>query len=118
MSRAVGSAAQQLCFGRGELVVGEHALLVQRRELLQLIAHRRPGCGRGLGRRSLGRRGLLRRRGLLLLKLADAVVLASLVCGSLIRGPGVMLARKVGTPADRSGAQERASSSEHLVLLL
>jgi len=29
-----------------------------------------------------------------------------------------MLARQVGTPADRGGAQERASSSEHLVLLL
>src|SRR4249920_2881265 len=27
---AAGSAAQQLCLGRGELVVGEHALLVQR----------------------------------------------------------------------------------------
>src|SRR5437773_12144406 len=32
---AVGSAAQQLCLGHPELLVGEHALLVQRRELLQ-----------------------------------------------------------------------------------
>src|ERR1700757_1568256 len=104
---AVGSAAQQLGLGLGELLVGEHALLVQRRDLLQLIGHRRPGCGRGLGR-----------RGLLLLELADAVVLVGLVRGALIRGPGHMLARQVSAPADRGGAQERASSSEHLVLLL
>jgi hypothetical protein len=57
-------------------------------------------------------------RGLLLLELADAVVLVGLVRGPLIRGPGLMLTRQVGAPADRGGAQERASSSEHLCLLL
>src|SRR5215468_11473489 len=91
-----GSAAHQLCFRCGELFIAERALLVQRRDLLQLIGHGEPGR-----RSSLRRRRLLRRRGLLgllLLQCADSLVLIGLVRGPLIRFAGLMVARYVGPP--------------------
>src|SRR5438309_11751375 len=66
-TRDLGSAAdrrlsaEQPGFGGGEFVVGQRALLVQGRELLQLIGHRRCRGGRVLGRRvRSGQRLILR----------------------------------------------------------
>src|ERR1022692_4664222 len=68
---ADGWSAEQLGLGGSELVVGQGALLMQGRELVQLIEQGRPGgrwrgCGWGRGRR------------LLLLEVADARVLGIL----------------------------------------
>ena len=60
--------AEQFGFGRAELVVGQGTLLMQGRELVQLVEHR--GRGRWLVR--LGRR-------LLLLEVANPLVLLVLL---------------------------------------
>src|SRR5215467_14268063 len=109
------SGAEQLRLGGGELVVGQHALLVQRGQLVELTDHvRRLGWSRGRGRRWL----LIRRRlrlllllvtllliilllvtlllvSLLLFQIADALVLIRLVLGLLLLLPGHMLAGHV-----------------------
>ena len=71
------SGAEQLRLGGGEFVVSQDALLVQRRQLVELVEH-----GRRLGRsRWRGRRRRLGRRlgGLLLFQIADALVLLRLL---------------------------------------
>src|SRR5215831_15700731 len=96
--------------------IAARTLLVQRRDLLQLIGHGGPGRGSGLRRRRLlRRRGLL---GLLLLHCADSLVLVGLVRGPLIRFAGLVLARYAGAAADHGAAHEWAASHEHHCLLL
>src|SRR5215470_11121576 len=70
------SGAEQLRLGGGELVVGQHALLVQRGQLVELTDHvRRLGWSRGRGRRWL----LIRRRRRLLLLVTLLLVILLLV---------------------------------------
>src|SRR5215470_19288809 len=128
------SGAEQLRLGGGELVVGQHALLVQRGQLVELTDHvRRLGWSRGRGRRWL----LIRRRRLLLLvtlllvtlllvtlllvtlllfQIADALVLIRLVLGLLLLLPGHMLAGHVRATANRRCTQQRTPSEHHCLL--
>lgn len=107
-----GSGAEQLGFGRGEFLVGQHALLVQFCQLVQLVDH---GRGRGRGRGILVRRGLLICR--LLLQIADPRVLLLLQLGLLGLAPGRALPRQIRTAAHHGRAQQRTSPSEHRYLL-
>src|ERR1022692_1953085 len=105
---ADGWSAEQLGLGGSELVVGQGALLMQGRELVQLIEQGRPG-GRWRGC-SWGRwRG--RGRRLLLCEVADARVLVILRLCLLLRSPAQTPARDVSGTAYRGCAQQRASSS-------
>src|SRR5262245_7569693 len=68
----LNSGAEQLRLGGGELLIGQHALLVQRGQLVELTDHvRRLGWSRGRGRRWL----LIRRRRLLLVILLLVILL-------------------------------------------
>src|SRR6266480_4257332 len=100
-----GSGAEQLRLGGGEFLVGQHALLVQRGQLVRLVEHgRRLRGGRWRGRGLLGRR---RRRliGLLLFQVADALVLLRLHLCLLRLAPGPALAHHVRAAAHRGRAQ-------------
>src|SRR5690349_9725633 len=105
----------QLGLGGGEYVVGKHALLVQRGQLVQLVDHGRR-LGWSLRRRSL-RRGLLIAR-LLLFHVADARVLIVLVLLPLHRVPGMALPGHVRAATDHGRAQQRTSPPEHHCLLV
>ena len=93
------SGGEQLGLGGGEFVVGQDALLVQRRQLVKLVEHGRR-LGRGRGRR---RRLLLLRR--LLFQIADALVLVRVLLSLLLLAPGHMLACHVRATANRRRTQ-------------
>ncbi len=97
---------EKLGFGRAELVVGQGTLLVQGRELIQLVGHR--GGGRLLVRP--GRR-------LLLLEVANPLVLLVLLLSSLGGSPRDALAGDICTASYCRCAQQRAPSPEHDALL-
>src|SRR5262249_53228356 len=123
-----------LRLGGGELVVGQHALLVQRGQLVELTDHvRRLGWSRGRGRRWL----LIRRRRLLLLvtllliilllvtlllvslllfQIADALVLIRWVRAFPLLLPGLLLPGLLCPPATRRCTQQRTPSEHHCLL--
>src|SRR5216684_4163589 len=95
------SDAEQLLLGRGELLIGQRAVLMQPGELLELLGDR---CVRRTGR--LGIAGL---SPALLFQAADPGILVSLLCGlvSLLRGLvrrslSHLLARHIRATADHS----------------
>src|SRR5437763_4858585 len=94
------SGAEQLGLGGRELVVGQDALLVQRRQLVELVEHgRRLRWSRGRRRRLLLRRRRLVR--LLLFQIVDALVLVRVLLSLLLLTPGHVLAGHVRTTAYR-----------------
>src|SRR5215468_8859175 len=109
------SATEQLGLGRGELLVGQRALLTQLVELVELIEH-----GRSLCRGRLWRGLLVLRRGLLVLRLLllrlevrEALVLLVLRVLRLLRSPAHVPARRICATADHGRAQQRAPSPDH-----
>src|SRR5262249_15392083 len=108
-----GSAAEQLGFGGGELLVGQRALLAQFVELIELIEHGRSLC-RGRLRRGLL---VLRRRLLVLLlclEVREALVLLVLRVLRLLRSPLHVPACRVRATADHGRAQQWASPDHDL----
>src|SRR5262252_8542148 len=109
----LGSAAEQLGLGGGELLVGQRALLAQVVELVELIEHGRSLC-RGRLRRWLL---VLRWRLLVLLlrlKVRDALVLLVLRVLRFLRFPGHVPARRVRAAADHGRTHQWASPDHDL----
>src|SRR5215813_12130282 len=111
----LGSAAEQLGLGGGELLVGQRALLAQLVELVELIEHGR-SLGRGRLRRWLLVLLLVLRRGLpvlalllLRLEVRDALVLLVLRVCRFLRFPGHVPACRVRATADHGRAHQWAS---------